>query len=278
MYGKEHGIFTSPNWPTSYETNMDCLLYTFIGGPNDIVELTFDEFDVQKMNSECLYGDFVRLFLHLNDTGVDGSSVWNSVLCGKEVDIEQVHYSSGRTLVFEFHTDWRHGDNTGFRGTYRFISKKMFQVDGALLPHTVCDYDFESGNRTENHGHFYSPLYPSTYPKNVRCAYSFIARFNERVRLTFEKIRLQQGDLSCLNSPDVIVVHDGKDKSARVIGQFCNVNYYVELLSTGPDMFVEFVSRSHFPGQGFKATYYFEEELHHAIGAPSTGSFCCGLF
>lgn len=67
-------------------------------------------------------------------------------------------------------------------------------MDGVLLPGTSCDYDFESGNRTETHGHFYSPLYPSTYPKNVRCAYSFIARFNERVRLTFEKIRLQQGD------------------------------------------------------------------------------------
>ncbi|CAN7936892.1 unnamed protein product, partial [Ixodes hexagonus] len=270
-YGKEHGIFTSPNWPTPYAANMDCLLYTFIGGRDDIVELTFDEFDVQKMSFECLYGDFVRLFLHLNETGVDASSAWNSLLCGKEADIEQVHYSSGRTLVFEFHTDWRHGDNTGFRGTYRFISRRNFEVDGVLLPGTSCDYDFESGNRTETHGHFYSPLYPSTYPKNVRCAYSFIARFNERVRLTFEKIRLQQGDFSCLNSPDVIVVHDGKDKLARVIGQFCNTNYYVELLSTGPDMYVEFVSRSHFPGQGFKASYHFEEELHYALGAPSTG-------
>ncbi|EEC04048.1 hypothetical protein IscW_ISCW016962 [Ixodes scapularis] len=207
MYGKEHGIFTSPNWPTPYEANMDCLLYTFIGGPDDIVELTFDEFDVQKMSFECLYGDFVRLFLHLNETGVDASSGWNSLLCGKEADIEQVHYSSGRTLVFEFHTDWRHGDNTGFRGTYRFIGRS-----------------------------------------------------------------------NCLNSPDMIVVHDGKDKLARVIGQFCNTNYYVELLSTGPDMYVEFISRSHFPGQGFKASYHFEEELHYALGAPSTGSSCDQLF
>lgn len=69
----------------------------------------------------------------------------------------------------------------------------------------------------------------------------------------------------------MIVVHDGKDKLARVIGQFCNTNYYVELLSTGPDMYVEFISRSHFPGQGFKASYHFEEELHYALGAPSTG-------
>ncbi|XP_064473488.1 suppressor of lurcher protein 1-like [Ornithodoros turicata] len=269
MYGKAHGIFTSPNWPAPYETNIDCLLYSFLGGENDIIELTFDEFDVQKMKFECLYGDFVRLYLHLNEIGVNESTPWNAILCGKEADIEQVHYSSGRSLIFEFHSDWRHGENTGFRGTFRFINKKNFEVDGTLLPGSLCDYDFVSGNRSTSSGHFYSPLFPSTYPKNIQCAYNFIARFNERVRITFEKIRLQRGDSSCLNSPDVIIVHDGKDRSARVIGQFCNANYYVELLSSGPDLLVEFISRSHFPEQGFKATYHFEEH-HHAVDAPST--------
>lgn len=269
MYGKAHGIFTSPDWPTPYETNIDCLLYTFFGGENDIVELTFDEFDVQKMKFECLYGDFVRLYLHLDQAGVNENTPWNAILCGKEADIEQVHYSSGRTLIFEFHSDWRHGANTGFRGTFRFINKKNFEVDGVLLPNTFCNYDFVSGNRSTSYGHFYSPLFPSTYPKNIQCAYNFVARFNERVRIIFEKIRLQRGDSSCLNSPDVIIVHDGKDRSARVIGQFCNANYYVELLSSGPDLFVEFISRSHFPEQGFKATYHFEEH-HHSVDAPST--------
>ncbi|XP_075750964.1 suppressor of lurcher protein 1-like [Rhipicephalus microplus] len=270
MYGKEHGIFTSPNWPTPYERNTNCLLYTFVGEPDDIVELTFDEFDVQKKNDECLSGDFVRLFLHLNETSVGEATPWNSVLCGTEVDIEQVHYSAGQALVFEFHSDGQHGDNTGFRGTYRFIKKNMYRVDGAAVPNTTCSYRFASANRTEGHGHFYSPLYPSTYPKNVRCLYSFVARFNERVRITFEKIRLQQGDYSCLTSPDTIVVYDGKDLTARVIAQFCNTHYFVELLSTGPDIMVEFVSQSLSPGQGFKASYHFEEELHYAEGGPSS--------
>ncbi|KAL1419251.1 hypothetical protein MTO96_005345 [Rhipicephalus appendiculatus] len=74
----------------------------------------------------------------------------------------------------------------------------------------------------------------------------------------------------CLTSPDAIVVYDGKDLTARVIAQFCNTHYFVELLSTGPDMMVEFVSRSQSPGQGFKASYHFEEELHYAEGGPSS--------
>lgn len=64
--------------------------------------------------------------------------------------------------------------------------------------------------------------------------------------------------LSCLNSPDVIYVHDGDDKTAAVIGQLCNTNTFVELVSSANHLYMEFVSRSHFPGQGFKGRFYFE--------------------
>jgi len=47
-YNKEYGIFTSPNYPTQYDDNIDCLLYTFIGKSEQIVKLTFVSFDVQK--------------------------------------------------------------------------------------------------------------------------------------------------------------------------------------------------------------------------------------
>ena len=48
---KPFGVFTSPNWPTAYEPDIDCLLYTFIGQPNQIVQLSFDSFDLQKPTS-----------------------------------------------------------------------------------------------------------------------------------------------------------------------------------------------------------------------------------
>lgn len=47
-YSKEYGIFTSPDWPTPYDDNTDCLLYTFQAPSDAIVEINFDEFDVQK--------------------------------------------------------------------------------------------------------------------------------------------------------------------------------------------------------------------------------------
>lgn len=51
-YGKEYGVFTSPNWPAPYEESIECLLYTFHSGLDQLVEVTFDEFDLQKTNLE----------------------------------------------------------------------------------------------------------------------------------------------------------------------------------------------------------------------------------
>lgn len=98
----------------------------------------------------------------------------------------------------------------------------MFETDAVLLAGTRCDYRFESvlssglgpaangslaailpragsslaslTSRT-NRGRFYSPQYPSTYPKAAQCAYTFAGLPTERVKLVFEHIRLQKSDL-----------------------------------------------------------------------------------
>lgn len=38
----------------------------------------------------------------------------------------------------------------------------------------------------------------------------------------------------------------------------CNTATEIEILSTGPDLFIDFVANSDKPGQGFKATYQFQ--------------------
>ncbi|KAL1436046.1 hypothetical protein MTO96_010802 [Rhipicephalus appendiculatus] len=258
MYGKEYGVFTSPNYPVPYEENIECVLFRFIGNTDQIVRISFEEFDVQRSNLECVYGDYVKLFLHLDkEEAVNNRSPYNSILCGKINDIEQTHYSSGHALIFEFHSDWRQGNNSGFRGTYRFLSKRQFETDGVAVPDSRCSFIMDSGNRST--GRFFSPQYPSSYPRDIKCAYSFLGRENERVKVLFEQVRLQRGDFSCFNSPDVILVHDGRDGSAPVIGQLCNRNVWVEMMSTGPDLYVTFSAQSHFPGRGFMAKYIFSE-------------------
>ena len=50
-FGKEYGVFMSPDWPAPYEHQKRCLAYIFHAPPNHIVELTFDEFDLQRRDA-----------------------------------------------------------------------------------------------------------------------------------------------------------------------------------------------------------------------------------
>lgn len=76
---------------------------------------------------------------------------------------------------------------------------ELFQTDGELIANSKCDYKFVSTATTNgtqrSRGRFYSPQYPSTYPKNVDCVYAFEGEPNERVKVVLEEIRLQRSDL-----------------------------------------------------------------------------------
>ncbi|CAD1473423.1 unnamed protein product, partial [Heterotrigona itama] len=63
---------------------------------------------------------------------------------------------------------------------------------------------------------------------------------------------------TCLNRADLIRVHDGTDSGAPTIAVLCNQGTEVEVLSTGSDLYVEFVANSEWPGQGFKAMFQFQ--------------------
>ncbi|KAH1012081.1 hypothetical protein HUJ04_001317 [Dendroctonus ponderosae] len=51
-YGKGTGIFKSPDYPTPYSPNIDCLLYSFVAGPEELAKITFEEFDVYGEKTE----------------------------------------------------------------------------------------------------------------------------------------------------------------------------------------------------------------------------------
>ncbi|KAJ8875822.1 hypothetical protein PR048_023723 [Dryococelus australis] len=51
-YGKEFGTFSSPDYPKPYHENINCLLYSFVSSRNEIVEITFKDFDVQRTHIE----------------------------------------------------------------------------------------------------------------------------------------------------------------------------------------------------------------------------------
>jgi len=50
-----NGTFHSPNYPVPYETNVDCILYTFVGGQDELVQITFVAFRLQEANENGRY-------------------------------------------------------------------------------------------------------------------------------------------------------------------------------------------------------------------------------
>lgn len=71
---------------------------------------------------------------------------------------------------------------------------------------------------------------------------------------------------SCLNRADLVRIHDGNDLAYPTIAVLCNEDSEIEVLSTGPDLLVNFVANSKWPGQGFKATYQFVQLDDHIVG------------
>ncbi|KAK6169623.1 hypothetical protein SNE40_020630 [Patella caerulea] len=286
-YGGSSGRFTSPNFPQVYPRKTTCILYTFIGDVGEIVELTFLQFDL-KLPSHNRCGDFVRVFQNLDRPEVNEYSKHDVELCGNISMIDKNFYSKSRSLVLEFHADGLPGGNySGFQGLFHFRDKPSFRetdgvirprrvdvvnsrdeytISGTRVPGTQCTYYFTSNNYNKT-GRFFSPKYPQPYPASATCQYHFEALPGERVQLFFQNIQLHHQDTSygwgsCRDSPDAVVVYDGRDNKSNVIGQYCDIHNQVELVSSGRYLFIEFYSDDRHAKKGFSATYKFISYLH----------------
>ncbi|ELT95409.1 hypothetical protein CAPTEDRAFT_86011, partial [Capitella teleta] len=109
--GRSQGIFTSPNYPQIYPSNINCILYTFIGELEEIVELTFLEFDLQVPITNN--PDFIVV-----RDGLDVSSSVIAQYCNT-LNGEQV-ISSGKDLHVNMMVDSKN-QRQGFAATFEFI-------------------------------------------------------------------------------------------------------------------------------------------------------------
>ncbi|GLV41233.1 hypothetical protein CBL_04757 [Carabus blaptoides fortunei] len=79
--------------------------------------------------SRCVYGDYLKLFLHLENGGdVNEYTPWTGLLCGTLSEVPHVLYSSGPGLVLEFHTTSPTGNSSGFKGSFRFIDRRTHSI------------------------------------------------------------------------------------------------------------------------------------------------------
>jgi len=91
--------------------------------------LKFSYLDYNTYVGVCSCIDYVRLFLDLERPELDAGRRPSLELCGNQSAIsgsrqrldDQPIYSSGRSLVLEFHSGHVQRNHSGFIGRYRFI-------------------------------------------------------------------------------------------------------------------------------------------------------------
>uniref|UniRef100_A0A3P8SX64 Cubilin n=1 Tax=Amphiprion percula TaxID=161767 RepID=A0A3P8SX64_AMPPE len=219
------GAIASPRYPTLYPPNQDCSWIIRAQEPFNHVTLSFTDFEVEMIYSNCS-NDAVEILDGDND---DAPSIGR--YCGSEVPHPVTSFSNA--LVVKFTSD-HSVPKRGFRATY---SASTSSCGGDLV--------MESGA-------FNSPNYPDPYPANVECVWTITSSPGNRVQLSFIVFHLQ-GDSGCQN--DYLEIREGTS-TGPLVGRFCGDSLPSNYTSVvGHILWVKFVSDASTSGAGFRATF-----------------------
>ncbi|KAL7063794.1 hypothetical protein AAHC03_04435 [Spirometra sp. Aus1] len=221
---RKQGVFKSPNYPYSYPAQIDCILYLFQALSDEIVQINFWSFNLPPPRFGVCY-DYAAILAQppainktrrldeidfskeiSGDTGVSKAAASHSsslhILCGGINSLQRTIYFSRESqlgIVFhssqqQQHTLLRPSSKTGvgFHGKYLFINATNFRTEGVKINGSACSYVIHSSaqNLFSKKGKFFSPGYPSDYPENIQCTYTFIGQPDERVVLSFRLFHL----------------------------------------------------------------------------------------
>ncbi|XP_063003684.1 cubilin [Elgaria multicarinata webbii] len=218
------GRIVSPNFPRQYDNNLDCS-YIIDAGPQSVVILTFQMFDLQPHNAleNCAY-DGVKIF--------KGNTVTPypvRTFCGSEIPNPVSIF--GSTLL-NFYTD----SNTAGIG---------FLANYAVIP---CGGAFSG-----SWGTIKSPTHSFTeYHHDMNCSYHITVGNNKIVALKFNSFHLEPSS-SCNN--DYVSVYDGPNIISPLLGKFCGSVLPPVIKSSSNVLLLVFKTDSYEAAGGWKASF-----------------------
>ncbi|XP_069815839.1 cubilin [Dendropsophus ebraccatus] len=249
-YNGTSGIIRSPTHSfTDYHHNMNCT-YLITAAENKVIELKFNEFDVEVQWS-CTQ-DYVAVY--------DGSDIFGNLLgrfCGNL--LPPVIRSLSRNLFLVFVTDGFVAAG-GWRASYR----------QTLGPGQGC-----GGHLTNTTGRFSSPdsNADGKYDRNLDCVWTVIAPINQRINLTFSSFSLE-APTRTLCTYDYVRIFDGGSTNSSLQGTYCGSNVPTYFVSTSNTLTVWFHSDLTVERAGFNASYITTDLLcggiYNATSSPTT--------
>ncbi|KTF87440.1 hypothetical protein cypCar_00025640 [Cyprinus carpio] len=300
--GDPPGYITSPNYPSNYPQNIDCVWIITV--PNgEAVQLDFESDFYIEAHTGCIYD-----YIEVRD-GPTSDAALIGRLCGNTRPSTQ--HSSGTTMYIRFRTD---GSIThiGFKAKYSIatcggtytgqsgIIRSPGYPDSNYPDNSNCEWylegptghyltltyttlDLQSSSSCTNDyveireynasecggdlnapfGTISSPNYPNLYPHSRVCRWRITVPSGRRVTLTINDLRLEEHG-TCMF--DYVEVINGLTPSAPHLGRLCGtIPAGTQLKSSGNTMLVIFSTDSSVSNGGFTADYSSEEaadELH----------------
>uniref|UniRef100_A0A665V841 Cubilin n=1 Tax=Echeneis naucrates TaxID=173247 RepID=A0A665V841_ECHNA len=231
------GAIASPRYPTQYPPNQNCSWIIKAQEPFNHVTLSFTDFELEKINSNCSH-DAVEI---LDGDNTQAPSIGR--YCGTEVPHPVTSFSN--SLVVNFVSDHSVAKK-GFRATYSASTSSC------------------GGDMVMESGAFNSPNYPDAYPPNVECVWTIRSSPGNRLQLSFIVFHLQ-GDFNCQN--DYVEIREG-NSTGPLVGRFCGNSLPSNYTSvTAHILWVKFISDVSLSGEGFRATF------SHLYGNDLIGEF-----
>ncbi|KAM8703104.1 hypothetical protein ACLKA7_005436 [Drosophila subpalustris] len=232
-------------------SNALCILFSFFFSLPYII-----------FGDSCL--DTVEVFPYLREPVIENSTLAAFTWCQHSNRNATPIYSAGRLLGLRlsFQKPPTKVDNwhLNLTASYRFLKKELFKTEGRLVPHSFCDYYFFASTSTDGNlgqGYFHSPRFPAHYPAHIKCAYKFIGRPDSRVELLFEELQLPpvvHGGCQL----DAVTIFDAESAHMNaVIDVLCSPCPTRRILSSGPDLLLEFNASSNRTAKGFRGKYKF---------------------
>ncbi|XP_051920530.1 CUB and sushi domain-containing protein 3-like isoform X1 [Hippocampus zosterae] len=270
------GTFTSPNFPIQYESNSQCLWIVTASDPNKVIQINFEEFDLEigydsltigdggevgdsKTIIQVLTGSFVpdlivsmshQMWLHLQSDESVGSIGFK--INYKEIDKESCGDPGTPLYGYQEGSGFLNGDILRFECQFGFelIGERMITCQNnnqwsANIP--ICIFPCFS-NFTAPTGTVLSPDYPEGYGNNLHCVWLIISEPGSRIHLAFNDFDLEP-------PYDFLTIKDGDQSGATILGHFSGGEVPSHLTSNSNILQLEFQADHSMSGRGFNITY-----------------------
>ncbi|KAH9514313.1 hypothetical protein Btru_028693, partial [Bulinus truncatus] len=214
------GNFSSPNYPSDYPHNVDCI-WRILAPPAKRIRVDFLEPFFIEPNPRCMYD-----YIQFHDGGTAIAPVIGENLCGSH--LPSTIYSSSNVLLARFRTDESLA-HVGFNARYSIAT---------------CGGRIRSRNGTIT-----SPNYPLNYNPNVECEWEVIGTVGHYITFTFETQRLSHSQ-PCL---DFVEIRDG-NATDPVIYNSC-IDLQTSVDTSDSRAYVKFKSGGTSSSQGFKLNF-----------------------